>query len=323
MDQVQRVGDEASVHQHLGAQEARWAALAQSQRPEPQDKQRDDDHVAARRLIGQTGPLQRRDPAHHHCDHHDRDGDHPREHLGGLAGARAVLPPAHRQVGEGAGCELGRDTDRAGPALREEGVVVAGQPDVEQGSQAQEGEQRQYGRAEPVAGTPQHQDEQGEEQVGQPLHGKRPRREVPPTTGIWAPLLDHQDLLKIRRDRHPVAAWLTLDDHLGEGRQAGNVEHHEVDRIHPGQAQPPEVQAARPTELSAQPREVGVGQDEAGQREEQVDADRSEPQELVQDGEQQTAGRQRRLEVIEHHPGGGYEPHSGELLDEIAHARQS
>jgi hypothetical protein len=66
-----------------------------------------------------------------------------------------------------------------------------------------------------------------------------------------------------------------------------------------------------------------VGEDETGQGEEEVDADRAEPKELVQDRHKDAAGGEGGLEVVQHDPRGGDEAHARELFDEIAHARQS
>ena len=140
---------------------------------------------------------------------------------------------------------------------------------------------------------------------------------------VSAPLLHQQQVLReVDRVQPVTIEGVAGDLRLGDHGHAGDHEHHEVHRIDTCQTQPPEVDRGSALELGSKAREVRMSQDEAGEREEEIDSESTHAQHVVEHRDtQQAEVIERALQVVEQHPGSGDEADAGELPDEdVVHA---
>ncbi len=241
----------------------------------------------------------------------------------GGAGSDRPSPGRNRhddQVRDRTGRELGQDPVGRAPVV---GVVgVRGrQPVDDKRRHRDEPRHDEQRRGDLAVQCPQQEHEQREQQVGQPLHRQGPCHEVPATLRLGTPLLHEQQVPGEVGRVQPVAVEGVAGDlGLGDHGAAGDDEHDDVHGVDAGQPQPPEVQRASRAQCRAEAAQVGVREDEAGEREEQVDAEAADAQHVGDGREAQQSERaQGSLEVVQQHPGRGDEPNAGELADEHVH----
>ncbi len=130
---------------------------------------------------------------------------------------------------------------------------------------------------------------------------------VPAAVQAQAPGLGQAELRGQRVPDHDFAAGLRPDQRGEADQQAEAGDHGDVQRIDPRQPRPEE--GAEAETALAEAGEIDVREDEAGQDEEQLDAQ-------VALGDQRRRRRARQIGpiVIAHHPNGGGEAQGGQRL---------
>ena len=162
-----------------------------------------------------------------------------------------------------------------------------------------------------------------EQQVGEPLRGQRPRRPDPgrPVEVGVVPHLHARELAHPLRDADDRLHRLERDvavvppRQLGHQPQPEDVQHDEVERPHPAQARPDEAGGDERSQRRSEPVEVGVGDHEAGDDEEQVDAQRALGDQRAEDPvDRRHPGQRREVEVEPDHPQRRDDPEPGQRL---------
>ena len=243
-----------------------------------------------------------------------------------LVGRRA-LEAADDQVRQHAGAEPAQHPH--GPAPR---VVRAAGEQVGPGDR---GHQRQRPGCEQgdgqVAQPVEHQCRHREQQVGQPLRADRPRRAHPgrAVEERGVPQLDEHELLQVLRKADDGLHRLEGDLVVGAPDQARDhpdpeeVEHHRVRRPDPAGPGPDEPGGRGHLQGGPQPVEVGVGDDEPAEDEEQVHTQRTGRDQRAEHvdggGDAVEAGE---VEVEQHDPGRRDDPQPGQC-PELSRARSN
>ena len=262
-----------------------------------------------------TGQLPRHQPRGD--DQRQRSGQRRRPPAHPLRGPPVRLQAPHHQVRQDARTEPAQHPHRPAPR-----VVRAAGEQVRPGDRRHQrqragGEQRDGQVTQPV----EHQRSHREQQVGQPLRADRPGRAHPrgAVEERRIPQLDQDELLQVLRKADDRLHRLEGDPVVGAPDQPRHdpdreqVEHQRVRGPDPAGAGPDEAGGRPHPQGRPEPVEVGVGDDEAAEHEEQVDAQRTRgdqrPEDVDGGSDAVEAGE---VEVEQHDPRRRDDPQPGE-----------